>query len=207
MISCLRGTIFQWLPPAVVLDVGGVGYELSVPLREPEKFSQIGSSLLVWTHMLIREDNHTLYGFLSQEERDSFRRLIRVSGIGAKTALACLSCLSSRDLSLVFNQEQVHVLSSVPGIGKKTAERLILELKHVWPRSEHDWALTPNGIPHEQGALSPQSVHQDVLSAMLQLGYKEKEIGPCLKKLSPSLNLGEAVRSVLRMLNPHVTDS
>jgi Holliday junction DNA helicase RuvA len=200
MIGSLKGKVSAWSPPTVLLEVQGVGYEIDVPLRSLEKVSQIGQEIFLWTHLLVREDAQLLYGFESADERDSFRRLIRVSGIGAKIALACLSSLSPMDISTAIHQEQLSVLSSVPGIGKKTAERMILELRSLWPKHSHnDCSPLMQAAKHTE-----ESITEDVLAAMLQLGYKEKELLGVLQKIPQGLSLNESIRCALRLLNPHL---
>ncbi|MBI3144417.1 MAG: Holliday junction branch migration protein RuvA, partial [Pseudogulbenkiania sp.] len=129
MIGRLTGQLIEKLPPQIVVDVGGVGYEVDVPMSTFYQLPALGDKTTLYTHLVVREDAHLLFGFASKGERETFRQLIKVSGIGARIALAILSGLSADELALAVASEDLKRLSSVPGIGKKTAERLVLELR------------------------------------------------------------------------------
>ncbi|MDQ5850151.1 MAG: Holliday junction branch migration protein RuvA, partial [Pseudomonadota bacterium] len=160
MIGRLTGRLASKHPPQVVVDVGGVGYELDVPMSTFYSLPAAGETLSLFTHLVVREDAHVLYGFATLEERSAFRQLIRISGIGARTALSVLSGLSVADLAQAIALQEGARLQKVPGIGKKTAERLLLELK---------------GKLAEAAGGPAQAHASDVLNALAALGYSEKE--------------------------------
>mgnify|MGYP001123546909 FL=1 len=190
MIGRLTGLLAAKQPPQILVDVGGVGYELDVPMSTFYNLPAIGEKVSLLTHLAIREDAHLLYGFGSETERAAFRELLKVSGVGAKIALAVLSGLSVNDLSLAIAAQEVGRLVKVPGIGKKTAERLLLELK---------------GKPVFAGAIaapeSPAGVSDDVRQALLALGYNDREAAVAMQKLPAGLPVGEAIRQALKLLS------
>ncbi len=189
MIGRITGTLAAKQPPQVLVDVGGVGYEIDVPMSTFYNLPALGEKVSLLTHLAVREDAHLLYGFGSEVERAAFRELLKVSGIGAKTALSVLSGLSVNDLSAAIAAQEVGRLVKIPGIGKKTAERLLLELK---------------GKPVFAGAIAtgaPAAVSDDVRQALLALGYNDKEATAALQKLPADLPVGEAIRQALRALS------
>ncbi len=190
MIGRICGILAAKQPPQVLVDVGGVGYEIDVPMSTFYNLPALGEKVSLLTHLAIREDAHLLYGFASDIERTAFRELLKVSGIGAKTALSVLSGLSVNDLSAAIAAQEIGRIVKVPGIGKKTAERLLLELK---------------GKPVFAGAIATvtgtASVSDDVRQALLALGYNERETTEALRPLSPDLPVGEAIRQALRSLS------
>lgn len=189
MIGRITGTLIEKHPPQVVVDAHGVGYEIDVPMSTFYNLPAIGEKVSLLTHLAIREDAHLLYGFGSDIERAAFRELLKVSGIGAKTALSVLSGLSVNDLSVAIAEQEIGRIVKVPGIGKKTAERLLLELK---------------GKPVFAGAITssaPAGVSDDVRQALLALGYNERETTEALRQLPADLAVGEAIRQALRSLS------
>jgi Holliday junction DNA helicase RuvA len=189
MIGRICGMLAAKQPPQVLVDVNGVGYEIDVPMSTFYNLPAIGEKVCLLTHLAIREDAHLLYGFGSDIERTAFRELLKVSGIGAKTALSVLSGLSVNDLSAAIAAQEIGRIVKVPGIGKKTAERLLLELK---------------GRPVFAGAIAgaaPAGVSDDVRQALLALGYNERETTEAVRKLPPDLSVGEAIRQALRILS------
>jgi len=184
LIGRLSGRLVAKHPPQVLLDVGGVAYEVDVPMSTFYGLPATGEAVTLFTHLQVREDAHTLYGFATLEERAAFRRLIRISGIGARTALSVLSGLSVGELAQAVALQEAARLVKVPGIGKKTAERLLLELKGK---------LAP-------AAGAAQEPVSDILNALLALGYSEKEALAALKGLPASLPLAEAIRAALKAL-------
>ncbi|MDP3124093.1 MAG: Holliday junction branch migration protein RuvA [Thiobacillus sp.] len=189
MIARITGTLAAKQPPQVLVDVGGIGYEIDVPMSTFYNLPAVGEKVSLLTHLAIREDAHLLYGFASEIERTAFRELLKVSGIGAKTALSVLSGLSVNDLSVAIAAQEIGRIVKVPGIGKKTAERLLLELK---------------GKPVFAGAIAgvaPAGVSDDVRQALLALGYNERETTEALRALPPDLAVGEAIRQALRGLS------
>jgi len=191
MISRLTGRLLEKQPPSVVLDVHGVGYELDVPMSTFYQLPAVGAELRLYTHLVVREDAHLLYGFATEGERQVFRQLIRITGIGARIALAVLSGLSVDELYAAVSQQESARLIRIPGIGKKTAERLMLELKDKL-------ALVPGGAP-VPGATAPAG--SDALNALVALGYADKEARATLAKLAPELPLQDAIRQALRLLS------
>jgi holliday junction DNA helicase RuvA len=189
MIGRLVGRLASKHPPQVMLDVGGVGYELDVPMSTFYNLPATGEIVTLYTHLVVREDAHTLYGFGSLEERSAFRQLIRISGIGARTALALLSGLSVADLAHAVLTQETARLTKVPGIGKKTAERLLLELKGKLA------GPLPGG-----GPAVPSSAAGDVLNALVALGYSEKEAGAAVRGLAPGVSVAEGIRAALKAL-------
>jgi Holliday junction DNA helicase RuvA len=188
MIGRICGTLAAKHPPQVLVDVNGVGYEIDVPMSTFYNLPALGEKVCLLTHLAIREDAHLLYGFGSEIERAAFRELLKVSGIGAKTALSVLSGLSVNDLSAAIAAQEIGRIVKVPGIGKKTAERLLLELK---------------GKPVFAGAIAGAgpAVSDDVRQALLALGYNERETTEALRQLPPDLAVAEAIRQALRALS------
>ena len=189
MIGRLVGRLVSKHPPQVTLDVGGVGYELDVPMSTFYNLPAAGDTATLYTHLVVREDAHTLYGFASLEERSAFRQLIRISGIGARTALALLSGLSVAELAQAVATQDSARLTKVPGIGKKTAERLLLELK----------GKLAEALPGAGGA-APAGTAADILNALLALGYSEKEAAAAAKTLPPGVTVAEGIRAALKAL-------
>lgn len=189
MIGRITGTLLEKHPPQILVDVGGVGYEVDVSMTTFYNLPAVGERVSLHTHLAVREDAHLLFGFGSEGERRAFRELIKVSGIGAKTALAVLSGLSVDDLAAAVAAQESGRLVKTPGIGKKTAERLLLELK-----GKLDFAAVT--LPAAGAADS----RQDVRQALLALGYNERETSEALRQLPPDLTVGEAIRQALRSL-------
>lgn len=185
MIGRLQGRLAAKNPPQVLVDVAGVGYEIDVPMSTFYGLPATGEPVTLYTHLVVREDAHTLYGFASLEERATFRQLIRISGIGARTALSVLSGLSVADLAQSIALQDAARLTRIPGIGRKTAERLLLELKGKLTES----SVAPT---REQGA--------DVLNALLALGYSEKEAHAATRTLAPGMSVAEGIRAALKTL-------
>jgi holliday junction DNA helicase RuvA len=190
MIGRICGTLAAKQPPQVLVDVNGVGYEIDVPMSTFYNLPAIGEKICLLTHLAIREDAHLLYGFGSETERAAFRELLKVSGIGAKTALSVLSGLSVNDLSVAIAAQEIGRIVKVPGIGKRTAERLLLELK---------------GKPVFSGAMASVPgeaiVSDDVRQALLALGYSEREVTAAMQKLPADLPVSDAIRQALKLLS------
>ncbi|OHX18024.1 Holliday junction branch migration protein RuvA [Chromobacterium sphagni] len=194
MIGRLTGKLIEKLPPQVVVDVNGVGYEVDVPMTTFYHLPALGQSTTLFTHLVIREDAHLLFGFASKEERQTFRQLIKVTGIGAKIALALLSGMTADELAIAVASEDIKRLSSVPGIGKKTAERLVLELRGKLATGGN--LTVPGGLPF---AATPDE-KSDIVGALLALGYNEKEAAAATKGLPAEVTVGEGVRLALKNL-------
>jgi len=189
MIGRLTGQLAQKNPPQVLLDVQGVGYELDVPMSTFYNLPETGQPATLLTHLAIREDGHFLYGFLTENERFAFRQLLKISGIGARTALSVLSGLSVDDLAAAVAQQEVGRLTKIPGIGKKTAERLLLELK----------GKLADALPV---AATPAAASRgDILNALLALGYNDKEANAALKQLPAEIGTSDGIRQALRLLS------
>ena len=185
MIGRIHGKLVAKHPPQVLVDVGGVAYELDVPMSSFYALPATGDSVTLVTHLVVREDAHILYGFVTVEERSAFRQLIRISGIGARTALAVLSGLSVGELAQAVALQDAARLTKIPGIGKKTAERLLLELK---------------GKLGALAGVSGTEKASDVLNALLALGYSEKEALAATQGLAPGTPVAEGIRAALKSL-------
>jgi len=190
MIGRLSGTLLEKLPPLVVLDVGGVGYEIDVPMSSFYNLPAVGERVTLITHFVVREDAQQLFGFLTQKERAAFRELIRISGVGPKLALSVLSGMSADELAQCIVMQDAGQLTRVPGIGKKTAERLLLELK----------GRLADALPQVGGVSVSAGVTHDALGALLALGYSDKEALPVLKQLPEGLSLEESIRQALKAM-------
>lgn len=189
MIGRITGILIEKRPPQVLVDVGGVGYEIDVPMSTFYNLPAIGEKISLHTQLIVREDAHLLYGFGNDEERQTFRMLLKVSGIGAKTALSVLSGLSVADLShAVATQDSARIVK-VPGIGKKTAERLLLELKDK---------LGTLVVTTPAAAVSGET---DILNALLALGYNDKEASWAVKQLPKDATVSDGIRQALKFLS------
>lgn len=191
MISRLNGRLIEKIPPQIVIDVQGVGYEVDVSMQTYYVLPALNETTSLYTQLVVREDAHLLFGFATREERATFRQLVKVSGIGAKTAMGILSALSSDDLANAIEREDLKCLSSVPGIGKKTAERMVLELRGKLS------SLNPVGGLFGASGQAAQS-HDDVVSTLLALGYTEKEARAAVKNLPQGVDVSEGVRLALK---------
>lgn len=190
MIGRLRGVLLEKTPPFVLMDVHGVGYEVEVPMSTFYNLPAVGETVTLLTQFIVREDAQLLFGFGSDRERSLFRQLLKVNGVGAKSALSILSGLSVEDLVRAITLQDTAMLTRIPGVGKKTAERLLLELK--------DKFNTLDGV--NLGSGPPQSSNADVLKALLALGYNEREAQAAVKKLPPDSEIEEGIRLALKSL-------
>ncbi len=188
MIGRIRGVLLEKLPPTFCVEVGGVGYEIDVPMSTLYKLPDIGAEVVLHTHLQVREDAHTLYGFSSAAERSAFRALIKVTGVGARIALAVLSGMSVEELSSAVTLQETGRLTRVPGIGKKTAERLLLELR--------------GKLGADIGAVAAPvaSGQADILNALLSLGYSSAESQKALKGLPEDVDVAEGIRLALKSM-------
>ena len=189
MIGRITGTLIEKTPPLVCVDVNGVGYEIDVPMSTLYSLPDNGARVTLYTHLAIREDAHVLFGFATDAERTAFRQLIKVSGVGARTALAILSGLSVSELSQAITLQETGRLTRVPGIGKKTAERLLLEMRGKL-------GADIGAAPHDA---APDS-QSDILNALLALGYSDKESTSALKTLPAGIDVSEGIRLALKAL-------
>ncbi len=191
MIGRLAGVLREKQPPQVLLEVQGVGYEIDVPMSTFYDLPESGASVMLYTHLVIREDMHLLFGFLTESERQTFRALIKISGIGARMALALLSGLSVSELyQAVASRDSVR-LTMVPGIGKKTAERLILELRDKLSPIVRD-------LDHVSSSCSYSN---DIKNALISLGYSEREVAWAIKSVDNHESLSDGIRQALQLLS------
>lgn len=193
MIGRITGLLIEKHPPQVVVEAAGVGYEIDVPMSTFYHLPALGERVALHTHLVVREDAQLLYGFGSEAERASFRQLIRISGVGAKMALAVLSGLSAAELAQAVVMQDVGLLTRIPGIGKKTAERLLLELK----------GKIADALPAGAGNAgnAPGNVNADVLNALLALGYNEREAGNAVRQIAVSESVEDGIRLALKWLS------
>lgn len=192
MISRLTGKLVEKNPPQIVIDVNGVGYEADVSMQTFYNLPPVGESVQLFTQLIIREDAHLLFGFATAEERKTFRQLIKVSGIGAKTALGILSAMTADELAQAVAEEDVKRLSSAPGIGKKTAERMVLELRGK---------LVAHTVTDGLFAAAPAADEtEDIVSTLLALGYSEREAKAAVKGVPEGTDVGAGVRLALKNL-------
>lgn len=189
MISRLRGIVLEKNPPLVVLDIQGVGYEAQVSMQTFYTLPVVGEEVQLYTQLVVREDAHLLFGFSSREERETFQALVKVSGIGAKSALGILSALTSDELAMAIANEDIKRLTAAPGIGKKTAERLVLELRGKLVGNNHNDSLL---IP------AVNSQHDDIINTLIALGYSDKEARSACKNLPEGTDISEGVRLALK---------
>jgi Holliday junction DNA helicase RuvA len=189
MIGRISGTLIEKNPPQITVDVGGIGYELEVPMSTFYNLPENGEKLSLLTHFVVREDGHFLYGFASEGERFAFRQLLKISGVGARIALAVLSGLSIAELSQAVALQEPGRLVKIPGIGKKTAERLLLELRDKLPKSG---AVSSAAAP---------DAGSDILNALLALGYSEREAAAAMKSLPAGVAVSEGIRLALKSLS------
>ena len=190
MIGKISGKLIERHPPQVVVDVHGVGYEIDVPMSTFYQLPANGSEVTLYTHLIVREDAHQLYGFASEQERRVFRQLLKISGVGARTALSVLSGMSVSDLCEAVSAQDSGRLIRVPGIGRKTAERLLLELK-----DKLDVMVVSATVTAAAGTTS------DILNALLALGYNDKEAQWAIRQLPGSTAVTEGIRQALKLLS------
>jgi Holliday junction DNA helicase RuvA len=189
MIGKVTGKLVERHPPQVIVDVHGIGYEIDVPMSTFYQLPATGNDVTLYTHLVVREDAHLLYGFASEQERYVFRQLLKISGVGARTALSVLSGLSVADLYDAVSAQDSARLIKVPGIGRKTAERLLLELKDKLDVTVIKTAVAGGGYTG------------DILNALLALGYNDKEAAWAVKQLPGGMAVAEGIRQALKLLS------
>ncbi|MDR2093294.1 MAG: Holliday junction branch migration protein RuvA [Azoarcus sp.] len=194
MIGRLSGTLLDKNPPQILVDAGGVGYELDVPMSTFYELPACGERVCLHTHFLVREDGHFLYGFATGEERTTFRQLLKISGIGARMALAVLSGLSTGELAQAVAHQETARLVKIPGIGKKTAERLLLELRGKLEKSPASDGRAPRPEASAPGG------RDDIFNALLALGYTEREALAAMQGIAPETDVSTGIRQALRQL-------
>jgi len=190
MIGRLSGILIEKNPPQILVDCQGVGYEVDVPMSTFYSLPGLGEKVMLLTHLTVREDAHLLFGFGSAQERSVFRQLIKISGIGARTALSILSGMSVADLAQAITLQEAGRLTKVPGIGKKTAERLLLELK----------GKLGADLGHVGGAVHSDAT-ADILNALVALGYSDKEANLALKQVPAGSSVSDGIKAALKALS------
>ena len=190
MIGRLSGTLIEKNPPQILLDVAGVAYEVDVPMSTFYNLPDTGAKVALFTHLVVREDAHLLYGFGTEHERRAFRLLTRISGIGAKIGLAVLSGLSVAELAHAITLQESGRLTKIPGIGKKTAERILLELKDKLGAD----------LSTAVGVHRPAPASSDILNALVALGYSDKEAVSAVKELPEGVAVADGIRAALKRL-------
>jgi Holliday junction DNA helicase RuvA len=193
VIGRLTGVLLEKNPPQLLVDVNGVGYEVEVPMSTFYNLPATGERVTLHTHFVVREDAQLLYGFATERERTTFRQLLKVNGIGAKSALGILSGLSVEDLAQAITLQEASLLTRIPGIGKKTAERLLLELKD---KLGFEASLSAGA----SGGAAPNGGH-DTLNALLALGYNEREALAAVKQLPADVTVSDGIRQALKILS------
>ena len=188
MIGRLTGTLAEKSPPQLLIDVNGVGYEVDVPMSSFYNLPGLGERVTLLTHFVVREDAQVLFGFLTHDERATFRLLVKISGVGPRTALSILSGLSVNELAQAVSLQESARLVKVPGIGKKTAERLLLELKGKL------------GDVIKAPATVASAAQGDILQALLALGYNDREAAAALKALPADVGVADGIKLALRAL-------
>lgn len=198
MIAIISGKLIDLTPPHIVLMAGGVGYEIDLPISHLASLPTLGSEITLFTHQVVREDAHLLFGFLTKTERDCFRQLIKISGIGPRIALALLSTMNSQQLQQAIEEDDLNTLCLTPGIGKKMAERMLLELK-----GKLNVALDfmPNNSLFSANKVSESSIRKDISNALESLGYNNKEISQVIKQLPELTDLSQGIKEALKLLS------
>ncbi len=191
MIGRLTGLMLEKQPPLVLVDVQGVGYEINVPMSTFYNLPAVGVKITLHTYLVVREDVHLLFGFATEAERQVFRQLVKISGVGARTALAVLSGLSVNDLHQAVIAQDSRRIIKIPGIGKKTAERLLLELRDK----------LSSGMVGIDSSIPSSKVSSDVLNALLSLGYNDREASWAIKQLPSEVSVSEGIRQALKLLS------
>jgi len=193
MIGRIQGRLLEKTPPKILLDCHGVGYEIEVPMTTFYELPELGNEVTLLTHFIVREDAQLLFGFGSDRERQTFRKLIKVNGIGAKVALSILSGISFNELIKAIIEQDSGLLTKIPGIGKKTAERLTLELK--------------DKFKDDQIQLHSSQVHTemtDIQNALIALGYSQKDVMSVARELAADISVNDGIRQALKLLSKNL---
>ncbi|MFC0308182.1 Holliday junction branch migration protein RuvA [Gallibacterium trehalosifermentans] len=202
MIGHLRGILLEKAPPEILLDVNGVGYELLLPMTSFYHLPEVNQEVSLYTHLVVREDAHLLFGFYQKQDRTLFRELIKTNGVGPKLALAILSAMSVTEFSYAIEHEELSKLVKIPGVGKKTAERLLVELKGKFKQYRNEDFF----VEQKVGSHSPEptfatttSPAEDAISALIALGYKPADAEKMVKRVAqPELNSEQLIREALK---------
>jgi len=199
MIARLAGTLIHKQPPLMVIDVGGVGYEVEAPLSVFHDLPGVGQAIVILTHHSVKEDSHTLYGFSSESERTLFRQLLKISGIGAKLALSILSGASGEELARYIAERDSASLTRIPGIGKKTADRIIIELRDKLDLMPFAGVPSPAG-----GPATPPDALSEAITALIALGYKPQESSSMARKVAGhDMSVEDIIRLALQTRVKH----
>ena len=190
MIGRIQGKILEKIPPHILIDCNGVGYEIEVPMTTFYDLPEVGNEVVLLTHFLVREDAQLLFGFATDQERIIFRKLLKVNGIGAKASLSILGGMTTNELTHSIQTQDVNSLIKIPGVGKKTAERLILELKDKFSYTEF-------ASSKHQGS----SELSDIQNALLALGYNQKDILTVTKDLEENVSVNDGIKIALKLLS------
>jgi len=190
MIGHIKGFIVNKKPTQVLIDCNGVGYEVDVPMSTFYDLPPVGEQVTLLTHLIVREDAHLLFGFATSEEREVFRQLIKVNGVGAKVALSILSGISLHELVDAIMNQNSNLLVSIPGIGNKTAERLVLELKGKFAN-----------IIDDKSIQNTSSKTNDIQNALISLGYSTKEAISAVKNLPSDISINDGIKDALKFLS------
>lgn len=191
MIGRIAGVLLEKKPPQVLLDVQGIGYEIDVPMSTFYELPATGAQVSLYTHLVIREDMHLLFGFATEPERQTFRQLVKISGVGVRTALALLSGMSVFEFQQAVQEQDSARLIKIPGIGRKTAERLLLELRDK---------LEPY-MPGQDQRILRSSLTDDVRNALLSLGYNDREADWAIKQIVNQASVSDGIRQALQHLS------
>jgi len=190
MIGRIKGKILEKIPPHILIDCNGVGYEIEVPMTTFYDLPEAGGDVILLTHFLVREDAQLLFGFATDQERIIFRKLLKVNGIGAKASLSILSGMTVHELTHTIQSQDVVSLTKIPGVGKKTAERLILELKDKFSDTEF-----------QSSNISSSKELDDIQNALSALGYNQKDILLVTKELEPNISVNDGIKRALKLLS------
>ena len=201
MIGHLTGILIEKQPPEILLNVQGVGYELLLPMTSFYNLPEVGEQVALFTHFVVREDAHLLFGFSQKTDRTLFRELIKTNGVGPKLALAILSAMSVNEFAYAIEREELSKLVKIPGVGKKTAERLLVELKGKFKGIEQgDFFIKSSDLPRvERAVQNPEDFTSEAVSALIALGYKPMEAEKMVKKIArPELSSEQLIREALK---------
>ncbi|MDZ7734924.1 MAG: Holliday junction branch migration protein RuvA [Gammaproteobacteria bacterium] len=193
MIGRIHGVILEKQPPCLLIETGGIGYELEAPMTTFYKLPETGENVMLYTHLVVREDAHLLFGFATERERRLFRTLLKVNGVGARLALAILSGMDAEDFARIVHDGDANQLTHLPGVGRKTAERLIMEMRDRLK----DWQ--PSMPTDTAGTTAEDDVSSEAISALIALGYKPQEASRFVFAVAvPGMSSEELIRAALK---------
>ncbi|QTG88073.1 Holliday junction branch migration protein RuvA [Vibrio sp. Vf1514] len=204
MIGRLRGTLIEKQPPQVLIEVGGIGYEVQMPMSCFYELANIGDEAIIYTHFVVREDAQLLYGFNTVNERALFREVIKANGVGPKMGLAILSGMTASQFVACVEREDISTLVKLPGVGKKTAERLVVEMKDRlkgWGAGDLFTPATDAAPLDAMGAIHDQNAEEEAVSALLALGYKPAQASKAVSQVSqPDMTSEQLIREALKSM-------